>query len=89
MSIVLVVLPGAPPISEEAQRKDKELNTFLETRVQGSLSSHFTSKSNTSFRSLHTEILSATPDLTVHGVVQALAFEDIANLPPGAGIEGK
>ncbi|RWS30976.1 Protein phosphatase 1B-like protein [Leptotrombidium deliense] len=34
MSVVLVVLEGAPKVSEEAQKKDKELNLALETKVQ-------------------------------------------------------
>lgn len=35
MSVVLVAFPGAPGISEEAQLKDQELNSFLEKKVQG------------------------------------------------------
>uniref|UniRef100_H2T6Y1 protein-serine/threonine phosphatase n=1 Tax=Takifugu rubripes TaxID=31033 RepID=H2T6Y1_TAKRU len=35
MSIVLVCLPGAPKVSEEAVRKDAELNNYLESRVEG------------------------------------------------------
>lgn len=35
MSIVLVCLPGAPKVSEEAVRKDAELNNYLEARVEG------------------------------------------------------
>ncbi|KAI1295509.1 Protein phosphatase 1B [Halotydeus destructor] len=34
MSVVLVTLPGAPKISEEAQKRDQELNEFLDKRVQ-------------------------------------------------------
>lgn len=35
MSIVLVCLPNAPKVSEEAVRKEAELNKYLETRVEG------------------------------------------------------
>lgn len=35
MSIVLVCLPSAPKVSEEAVRKDTELNKYLESRVEG------------------------------------------------------
>lgn len=35
MSVVLVCLPNAPKVSEEAVRKDAELNRYLESRVEG------------------------------------------------------
>lgn len=35
MSVVLVCLPNAPKVSEEAVRKDTELNKYLESRVEG------------------------------------------------------
>lgn len=35
MSVVLVCLPGAPKISEEAMKKEEELDKYLETRVEG------------------------------------------------------
>lgn len=35
MSVVLVCLPNAPQVSEEAVRKDAELNQYLESRVEG------------------------------------------------------
>ncbi|KAM4597504.1 protein phosphatase 1B isoform 1-T2 [Polymixia lowei] len=38
MSVVLVCLPGAPKVSEEAVRKDAELNKYLESRVEEMLS---------------------------------------------------
>uniref|UniRef100_A0A671XXE4 Protein phosphatase 1B n=1 Tax=Sparus aurata TaxID=8175 RepID=A0A671XXE4_SPAAU len=38
MSIVLVCLPSAPKVSEEAVRKDAELNKYLESRVEEMLS---------------------------------------------------
>lgn len=33
MSVVLVTFPGAPKVSEEAQRKDAELNATIEKEV--------------------------------------------------------
>ena len=35
MSVVLVCFPNAPQISEEAVRRDAELNKHLESRVEG------------------------------------------------------
>lgn len=35
MSVVLVVFPGAPRISEQAQKDDRELNQFLEEKIEG------------------------------------------------------
>lgn len=35
MSVVLVCLPGAPKISEEAVKKEEELDKYLETHVEG------------------------------------------------------
>lgn len=35
MSVVLVCLPNAPKVSEEAVRRDAELNKYLESRVEG------------------------------------------------------
>lgn len=35
MSVILVALPGAPTINEEIQKQDRELNKFLEIKVQG------------------------------------------------------
>ena len=37
MSVVLVALPGAPTLSEEAQKRDKEVNQLIEIKVQGEL----------------------------------------------------
>ncbi|KAF1373706.1 hypothetical protein PFLUV_G00241740 [Perca fluviatilis] len=34
MSVVVVCLPGAPKISEEAVKKEEELDKYLETRVE-------------------------------------------------------
>ncbi|KAF7662438.1 hypothetical protein LDENG_00234760 [Lucifuga dentata] len=38
MSVVLVCLPSAPKVSEEAVRKDAELNEYLESRVEEMIS---------------------------------------------------
>ncbi|XP_071388611.1 protein phosphatase 1B isoform X2 [Centroberyx affinis] len=38
MSVVLVCLPSAPKVSEEAVRKDAELNKYLESRVEEMMS---------------------------------------------------
>lgn len=35
MSVVLVCFPGAPKISEEAVKKEEELDKYLEARVEG------------------------------------------------------
>ncbi len=35
MSIVLVCLPNAPQVSEEAVKRDAELDKYLESRVEG------------------------------------------------------
>ena len=35
MSVVLVCFPNAPKISEEAVKKEAELDKFLESRVEG------------------------------------------------------
>lgn len=37
MSVVLVCFPGAPKVSEEAVKKEEELDKYLETRVEGEL----------------------------------------------------
>lgn len=40
MSVVLVCLPGAPKISEEAVKKEEELDKYLESRVEGQHMQH-------------------------------------------------
>lgn len=37
MSVVLVMMPGGPQVSEEAQQKDRELNKYIEGRVEGKM----------------------------------------------------
>jgi protein phosphatase 1B len=69
MSVVLVAFPGSPVVSEEAQEKDKQLNTLIENKVK--------------------EIVEKNDELTISGVVQAMMYEDIENLPPGGGLDSK
>lgn len=40
MSVVLVCFSAAPKISEEAVKKEEELDKYLETRVEGQHSEH-------------------------------------------------
>ena len=35
MSVILVVLPGAPTIDEELQKKEKELNKNIGDKIKG------------------------------------------------------
>lgn len=35
MSVVLVVFPGAPKVSPEAQKKDAELDQLVEAKITG------------------------------------------------------
>lgn len=35
MSVVLVCLPNAPKVSDDAVRRDADLNRYLESRVKG------------------------------------------------------
>uniref|UniRef100_A0A8C5CVG0 Protein serine/threonine phosphatase 2C C-terminal domain-containing protein n=1 Tax=Gadus morhua TaxID=8049 RepID=A0A8C5CVG0_GADMO len=35
MSVVLVSLPGAPKVTEEALKKEEDLDKYLESRVEG------------------------------------------------------
>lgn len=35
MSVVLVCLPNAPQVSEEAVKRDAEVDKYLESRVEG------------------------------------------------------
>lgn len=41
MSIVLVCFSNAPKVSEEAVRKDSELDKYLESRVEGKKEAFF------------------------------------------------
>lgn len=37
MSVILVILPGAPTIDEELQKSDQELNTLIEEKTKSLL----------------------------------------------------
>lgn len=41
MSIVLVCFSNAPKVSDEAMRKDSELDKYLESRVEGKKDAFF------------------------------------------------
>lgn len=41
MSIVLVCFSNAPKVSDEAMRKDSELDKYLESRVEGKTDAFF------------------------------------------------
>lgn len=47
MSIVIVALDGGPSVSEEAQRKEAELDARLEARIKGNPSSSRSAGSDT------------------------------------------
>lgn len=38
MSLVLITLPGAPKVSEEAVKREKELEDLIEKKVNGKFS---------------------------------------------------
>lgn len=54
MSIVLVCFSNAPKVSEEAVKKDAELDKYLESRVEGKKSVLFTRNAVTTFWSVET-----------------------------------
>lgn len=102
MSVVLVCLPGAPKISEEAVKKEEELDKYLEARVEGQRTAASTytpllaSRRLTRFPFLFfprfPELLAncgeaGTPDLV--SVLRSIATENIPNLPPGGGLASK
>ena len=90
MSVVLVAFPGAPGISEEAQLKDQELNSFLEKKVQGICSQRIAVfKKKLIILITYLEILERNNELTISGVFAMLLYEDIPNLPPGGGLDSK
>lgn len=43
MSLVLITLPGAPKVSEEAMKREQELEDLIEKKVTGKISRHFMS----------------------------------------------
>lgn len=73
MSIVIIAFDNAPKISEEAQRKETELDSLLETKVKEILESdEAPTKQLVSY--------------TMHVLSQA---DDIQGLPPGGGLISK
>ncbi|TNM99527.1 hypothetical protein fugu_012560 [Takifugu bimaculatus] len=73
MSIVLVCLPGAPKVSEEAVRKDSELNNYLESRVEEML--------------CHAEEVGFPDMVTVMRSLST--DSGMPTLPPGGGLASK
>ncbi|XP_056903084.1 protein phosphatase 1B isoform X4 [Takifugu flavidus] len=73
MSIVLVCLPGAPKVSEEAVRKDAELNNYLESRVEEML--------------CHAEEVGFPDMVTVMRSLST--DSGMPTLPPGGGLASK
>lgn len=91
MSVVLVTFPGAPKVSPEAQRKDKELKEVLEKKVQGKFQVRTKcTKTILTLTLLFLEILAKNNnEITLNSLIQNLSYDSIENLPPGAGIEAK
>ncbi|XP_068183558.1 protein phosphatase 1B isoform X1 [Antennarius striatus] len=73
MSIVLVCLPNAPKVSEEAVMKDEELNKYLESRVEEMLSR----PEEVGFPDLVTVMRNLSTD------------SSMPTLPPGGGLASK
>ncbi|RWS10033.1 protein phosphatase 1A-like isoform X1 [Dinothrombium tinctorium] len=91
MSVVLVVFEGAPKVSDEAQKKDNELNALLEKKVEGrhSLALLVLYLTLCAPDFMHEELVAKNDELSVSGIMQTLSYEDIEDLPPGGGLEGK
>ncbi|XP_061693145.1 protein phosphatase 1B isoform X2 [Syngnathoides biaculeatus] len=73
MSVVLVCLPNTPKVSEEAVRRDGELNQYLESRVEALLSR----PADESFPDLVTVMRNLSAD------------SGMPALPPGGGLASK
>lgn len=73
MSVVLVCLPNAPKVSEEAVRKDAELNNYLESQVEEMLSR----SAEVGFPDLVTVMRNLSTD------------NSMPTLPPGGGLASK
>lgn len=92
MSIVLVVLPGAPKPTNEAIQAEKELNATIERRIKGKrLLNHFYSLF---FCTLlicffFLEIFETTNDVQFSDVLNKLLALNIEGLPPGGGLASK
>lgn len=73
MSVVLVCLPNAPKVSEEAVRKDAELNQYLESKVEEMMSQ----PGEEGYPDLATVLRNLTID------------NNMPPLPPGGGLASK
>ncbi|KAK4305279.1 hypothetical protein Pmani_022838 [Petrolisthes manimaculis] len=69
MSLVLISLPGAPKVSEEAKKKEQALEELIEKKV--------------------TEVCKCEGPVSIVQIMQALAEEELPNLPPGGGLTAK
>jgi len=65
MSIVLVCFSNAPKVSDEAVKKDAELDKYLESRVEGKKSIFFVRNAVITFLSMKTKTLKAIMALYV------------------------
>lgn len=89
MSVVLVLFPGAPKVSPEAQQKDAQLDQLIESKITGNTcvilsASHMLTNAS----SIVTEILSKNSEIVLNALIQNLLSEEM-DWPPGAGIEAK
>ncbi|KAH6925347.1 hypothetical protein HPB50_003888 [Hyalomma asiaticum] len=96
MSIVLVLFPGAPSVSDEALQHDRELNQLIEKRITGKWFLQSLSKTEMcSFSMKHVpwlfsgQIVSEGSDAELNNIIQTLAEEELPGLPPGGGILAK
>lgn len=77
MSIVLVCFSNAPKVSDEAVKKDAELDKYLESRVEGKESVLFIRNAVVTFLSMKTKTLKGMMPLYVgsnSGLVTTLNF---------------
>lgn len=77
MSIVLVCFSNAPKVSDEAVKKDAELDKYLESRVEGKASVLFIRSAVVTFLSMKTKTLKGMMPLCVgsnSGLVTTLTF---------------
>lgn len=65
MSIVLVCFSNAPKVSDEAVKKDAELDKYLESRVEGRKSVLFIRNATITFLSMKSKTLKAMMPLYV------------------------
>ena len=92
MSVVLVTMEGAPKVSEEARKKDQELNELIDKKVQGEYRINcLIFEQLTNFSKKLEIVQKHNNEITINGLIQSLICdESLANKwPPGAGIEAK